>query len=569
MHLDIKKLKDRPFYLSDEDVGWVQETLAGMDMDHKIGHLFCISPDVSDKVRLKQLMEKKPAGVMLRPLDTQVAADAVEELESLSDIPMLYAADLEKGANGVSNDGTVMGSPLGIAATGNSDYAYKLGTVCASEGEAIGLNWTFGPIVDIDRNCFNPITNVRTFGSDPQRVKEMGVAYIKAAHDCGMAVSSKHFPGDGVDFRDQHIVGSTNSLSCEEWDATYGDIYRACIEADTDTIMVGHIYQPAWTRHYNPGITDAQLLPASMCPELMQGLLREYLNFNGVILTDATTMAGFMQALPRHELIPQVIRSGVDMILFSLNLEADVEYIRAAIENGTLPMERVDEAVTRTLALKAKLGLHKKASRPDPEKMQRLVGCAEHQAWAKDIADASITLVKEEKGVLPLTPQRYKRMLFIPLEGKPDEFAHNRIRAGASGILGELMKREGFEVTVLEPGTEAFANIRIVEYLKEHFDVILYCANFGTTSNQTVVRIQWPGNNMGWVPNFIHTIPTVFVSLENPYHLLDVPRVRTYINAYSPTDLTIQAVCEKLTGRSAFKGVNPVNPFCGLWEAHV
>ncbi len=567
--MDIQRLKERPFYLSDDRIRWVEKTLAGMDINQKVGHLFCISPDVFDKKRMRELMEKKPAGVMLRPLDTQVAAEAIQEFESLSEIPMLYAADLEKGANGVSNDGTVMGSPLGIAATDKVDYAYKLGEVCASEGAAIGLNWTFGPIVDIDNNYFNPITNVRTFGSDPERIKKMGVAYIQAAHVCGVATSSKHFPGDGMDFRDQHICGSTNSLSCEEWDATYGEIYRACIEADTDSIMVGHIYQPAWTRHYNPEIKDADILPASMSPELIQGLLREHLNFNGVILTDATTMTGFMQALPRNELIPQVIRSGVDMILFSLNLEADVQYMLDAIENGTLSMERVDEAVTRILALKAKLGLDKQSPKPDYGKIEQLVGCDEHKKWAEEIADDSITLVKEEKDVLPLTPEKYKRMLYIPLEGKPDEFAHNRIRAGASIIMADLMKKEGFDVTVLEPGTEAFANIRIVEYIKEHFDVILYCANFGTTSNQTVVRIQWPANNMGWAPNFVHTIPTVFVSLENPYHLLDVPRVKTYINAYSPTDLTIQKVADKLLGRSKFKGTNPVDPFCGLWEAHV
>ena len=135
-------------------------------------------------------------------------------------------------------------------------------------------------------------------------------------------------------------------------------------------------------------------------------------------------------------------------------------------------------------------------------------------------------------------------------------------------MMGELLKKEGFEhVEILSQDSETFQHMRVVEWVQEHFDAIVYCANFGTTSNQTVVRVQWPNNNMSWCPNFVHTIPTIFISIENPYHLIDVPRVRTYINAYSPTDTTIKAVVDKLVGRSEFKGTNPVDPFCGLWEA--
>ena len=561
------KLRENPFFLDDEGIAWVKKTLAGMSREDKAGHLFCISPLSLEKELLREQMALKPCGLMLRPYDDEQVVEAVNQLNEDTDIPLLLAADLEKGANGISNQGTVMGSPLGIAATDEDDYSAKLGEVCATEGKALGLNWTFGPIVYINTNPFNPITNVRTFVSDKDRVKRMGLAYMNAAQNRGMAASCKHFPGDGIDFRDQHITATTNSLSVEDWNATFGDVYKACIDEGTMSIMVGHIYQPAWAKKINPNLKDEDMLPASMSPELMQGLLRGELNFNGVIVTDATTMAGFMQALPRPKLIPQVIASGVDIILFSLNFAQDKKYILEAMENGTLSEERVDEAITRILAMKAALGLHKGIAKVRIDEAKKVVGNQEHGDWAKEIADKSITLVKEEKGVLPLTPAKYKRMLFIPLEGKPDMFAHNRIRAGASAIMGELLEKEGFEVTVLTQESETFKYMRIEEYIKEHFDVIVYCANFGTTSNQTVVRIQWPNNNMSWCPNFYHTVPTVFVSIENPYHLLDAPRVRTYINAYSPTDTTIEAVVEKLVGRSEFTGVNPVDPFCGLWEA--
>jgi beta-N-acetylhexosaminidase len=158
--------------------------------------------------------------------------------------------------------------------------ASHLGEICAEEAGPAGFNWAFAPIIDIDMNFRNPITNTRTFGSDPKLVAAMGEAYVKAVESRGMAASIKHFPGDGHDERDQHLVTSVNGLSCEEWDATYGLAYRTCIAAGAKTVMVGHILQPAYIRHFNPGIRDEDMLPATLSPELLGGLLRTKLGFN-------------------------------------------------------------------------------------------------------------------------------------------------------------------------------------------------------------------------------------------------------------------------------------------------
>lgn len=566
--MKIERLKEKPFYLNDQQIDWVESTKSRLTTEEKVGQLFCLMPGLTE-TDMEHQMSYKPGGFMLRPTSTESAVDMVAFLNERANIPLLLAADLEKGGNGVSNDGTTIGSPLAVAATDDVQYASRLGTICAKEGAAVGLNWTFGPIVDIDRNPFNPITNVRTFGSNVERVKKMGVAYVRAAQEAKVAASCKHFPGDGVDFRDQHIVGSTNSLSVDEWNQTYGEIYSACIDAGTMTVMIGHIRQPAWTRKLNPNIKDEDIMPATVSPEIMNGLLREHLGFNGVIVTDATTMTGFMQAMPRPKLVQQVFASGADLLLFSTNLDADFQYVLDGVKSGVITQERLDEAVTRILGLKAALGLNNGARKADINEAKSVIGCEEHQQWARECAAKAITLVKEEKGVLPLNPKTQKRLLYIPLEGNPDKFAHNRIRSGASGILAEYMKKEGFDVTVLSTESEVFPYMRSYEYIKENFDVILYCTNFGTTSNQTVVRLTWPNNNMSWAPNFVHSIPTVFVSLESPYHLLDVPRVKTYINTYSPSDVTIEELAEKLMGRSPFTGTSPVDPFCGLWDAHL
>ncbi|MCI6433916.1 MAG: hypothetical protein MR828_03985 [Clostridiales bacterium] len=136
--------------------------------------------------------------------------------------------------------------------------------VCAKEAGAVGANWAFAPIIDIDSNFRNPITNTRTFGSDPKRVRDMGEAYVKRVQELGFAASIKHFPGDGQDERDQHLVTSINDMDCDTWMATYGEAYKAGIEAGALTAMIGHIMQPAWTKKLNPGIRDEDIMPGTL-----------------------------------------------------------------------------------------------------------------------------------------------------------------------------------------------------------------------------------------------------------------------------------------------------------------
>jgi beta-N-acetylhexosaminidase len=182
--------------------------------------------------------------------------------------------------------------------------ARKLAEVCAKEAREAGANWAFAPIIDIDCNFRNPITNTRTFGSDPERVEAMGVAFTETVQALGMAAACKHFPGDGRDERDQHLVTSINDMGCGEWDRTYGKVYEACIGAGTLACMVGHIMLPSYSRYFAPGIKDEDILPASLSRELMFNLLRGKLGFNGLIVTDATTMAGFTTAMPRRKAVP-------------------------------------------------------------------------------------------------------------------------------------------------------------------------------------------------------------------------------------------------------------------------
>lgn len=564
-------LKEKPYYLKDEEINWVQATLKSMSEEEKLGQLFCLIT-YSDQQDLRQLANKyKPGGLMCRPMPAEQVVNAVKILQENSRIPMLISANLEKGGTGIAEEGTFMGSQMQVAATDEDEMAYKLGTVCGAEGSAVGANWAFAPIIDIDYNFRNPITNTRTLGSDPDRVRRMGVQYVKGVQEQGVAASIKHFPGDGMDERDQHLVASINSMSCEEWDNTYGAAYKACIEAGALTVMAGHILHPSYTRKYNPEIKDSDILPASLSQELITKLLKEKLGFQGLVVTDASTMAGMTIPMSREKSVPQAIAAGCDMFLFTKNLEEDYEYMRKGIETGIITKERLEDALTRILGVKAALKLPGKQAQgelsPPYDTVLRNIGTKQHKTWARECADKAITIVKEEPGLLPVTPSRYKKVLFYDIESQ--QGVAYSVRAGVAEKFKELLEKEGFDIDIFKPASGFEGLFNRYEDIPNKYDLIIYLANMATKSNQTTVRIEWAQPMGANVPVYMEVVPTIFISVENPYHLIDVPRVKTYINTYSSSDEVLEALVEKLSGRSEFKGKSPVDAFCGMWDTRL
>lgn len=566
MRLDF--LKKAPFHLEDDNLKWVQDTLDTLSIEEKAGQLFCICAAEGAQEEVDEIFSVlKPGGIMYRPFSTQEAVLMTKMLHKKSDVPMLIAANLEKGGNGIVTEGTLIGSPLEVAATKDVTMAEKLAITCGREGKAVGANWSFAPIIDIDYNFRNPITNIRTFGSDWERVRDMGLAYVKNIQALGLAASIKHFPGDGMDERDQHLVSSVNTTTCEEWDKTYGAIYQTCIDAGAMTVMVGHILHPAYSKRLNPRLKDDEILPASLSRELMTGLLREKLGFNGLICTDATTMAGFTIPMERSRAVPYSIAAGADVFLFTRNLEEDYTFMLEGINDGIITPERLDEAVARILGLKAALGLHKNQTLPTMEAARAVIGCDEHKAWAKECADKAITLVKEEQGVLPLDTKKYKKILYCPIES--EQGVAYSVRAGVCDQVRERLAAEGFEIDIFVPQKAIEGKLPPSISVTGSYDLILYVANISTKSNQTTVRIEWQQPMGANCPHFVQAVPTVFVSVENPYHLLDVPRIKTFINCYNSNDAVLEALVDKLMGRSEFKGTNPIDPFCGRWDTRL
>ena len=540
-------LKERPFYLNDEQLAWVDSTLAAMSDGEKAGQLFCVmGGDYSPETLRNMVAEGKVGGVLFRPVKPCEGINAdFAPLDAVAKVPLLKAANLEEGGSGAMSDGTYFGWPMLPAASNDENVVEHFAAVCAEEGKMCGINWSFSPVCDLDLNYQNPITNVRSFGSDGDKVVRFTEKYVTTMQHRGVAACAKHFPGDGVDHRDHHLHVTVNSLSADKWYDTYGRVYANLIENDLLSVMVGHIAQPHVAKDADRGISEAEAMaPASMSATLLQKVLRGILGFEGLITSDATIMGGFCMHKPRREAIPAAIMAGCDVLVFNTDFEEDYGYVLEALSDGRLSRERLDEAVKRILALKAKMCF-------GPRTVETLLA----KQWHADCADKAITLVKNKAPeLLPVTPEKYPRIRLITL-GK-DDILDGSVKEIARAIL----EKEGFEVELYEPmaddlhGSSKLSRNRLS----------LYIANCEHASNQTVVRLNWCPKHALDIPRFLNEEPCVFISLANPYHLQDVPMIRTYINAYTATETTIRLTLEKLMGRSEFKGVSPVDAFCGL-----
>ncbi|WP_043930815.1 glycoside hydrolase family 3 protein [Bacillus sp. EB01] len=581
-------LKSVPYNLTDEDIKWVKETIGSMTLEEKIGQLFVNMGSSRTEEYLTEMVNNYHIGaVRYNPGKAEEVYEQNRILQEKSKIPLLIAANTEAGGNGACTDGTEVGVEVKIAATNDPKWAYEMGRVSGVEASAIGCNWSFAPIVDINYNWRNPIISTRSFSSDPDKVLEMSLAYMKGIQESGIAPAAKHWPGDGIDERDQHLSFSVNSLSTEEWDNTFGKVYKGLIDAGLPSIMAGHIHLPSYERHFNPDIKDEELMPATLSKEITTDLLRGKLGFNGVVVTDASHMLGLTGAMKRSELLPTSIAAGCDLFLFFNDPDEDFGYMMDGYKNGILTDERLEEALTRILGLKAKLGLHKTAKTeilPPKEEALAKIGLPENKALFKEVADRAITLVKDKQDIWPVTPEKYKRVLLVDVKGVAGGFgALIGSKEKAVDIMKELLESQGFEVTVWESTEErimklpeeergaAIANVyaqkRPITELTDNYDLVINIAN---VNPGTVQRIVWPASKgTPDIPFYVHELPTIFVSVQYPYHLADVPQVKTYINTYDSRKQTLEVLVDKLMGKSEFKGESPVDAFCGFIDTRI
>lgn len=562
-------LKAKPYYLNDEAVAWVENTIADMTIEEKIGQLFITHNPTLDVELAKEVIKKYHIGGQ-RYKDSGSTSkevyDFIKEIQSVSKIPLLVAANCDNGGDGCCADGTYIATGAAVEASGSEEVAYNAGYVSGREEQAVGVNWNFDPCADILFNWRNTIVNTRAYGTDADTVLKYTSQYIKGLRQSNVVSCVKHFPGDGTEERDQHLVLGVNELSVEEWDASFGKVYKKLIDDGLMSIMAGHIALPEYQYKLVPGLKYEDVLPATLAPELINGLLKTQLDFNGLVVTDASHMLGMAAAMKRKDYVPAAIAAGCDMFLFFRDFEEDFNFMLNGYKNGVITEERLHDALRRILGLKAAINLHnlkKEGKLTPPEEGLKIVGCPEHIAMAKEAADKSISLVKDTWGQLPLRPETHKRIKLHVLRNVETNgiYAQN---TATTDIIKEELERVGFEVTLHDGTTRAMGS---TEEYANSWDAALIFSDIRGYAGENNYRIRWATPMSSDIPWYVYEMPTVFVSLNFTTHLTDVPMVKTYINAYKNTREVIRQTIQKIMGESEFKGTEfNENVWCNKWE---
>ncbi|HEM6016324.1 TPA: glycoside hydrolase family 3 protein [Streptococcus suis] len=566
-------LRKKPYCLNDEQIAWVENTLAHLTDEEKIGQLFVnlffFGGDAfsGNNLSNQELMNRYHiGGARYMNGSPEQVQGLINELQSYSKVPLLVAANCDSGGDGAVKGGTYISSGAQSEASRDPRIPYLAGLVSAREETALGVNVNFDPCVDIVQNWRNTIVNTRAYGTNADDVITYTSAYLEgltAERDVIQCI--KHFPGDGTEERDQHLVLGVNELSPEEWDKSFGRVYRHHIEAGVEMIMAGHIALPYYQKELNPSLKDEDILPATLAPELIQDLLKEKLEFNGLVITDASHMLGMTAAMRREDYVPAAIAAGCDMFLFFNNLEEDFEFMLNGYRKGVITEERLHDALRRILGLKAKLNLHIKQAEGTVLKSAdelAIIGCEEHLAWQREAADKAITLLKDTQKNLPISPETHRRIRLYYLEGEKEG-----IMAASTEVVDNLkaaLEARGYEVTVND-GTTRIKG-KTLQY-REEVDLALTVANVIGYGAQNNYRIQWKTAMSNEVPWYVHEVPTIFVSLNYTTHLHDVTMVKTAINAYHHNKNTIESLLDKLEGKDDFYGVPNENVWANKWQA--
>jgi beta-N-acetylhexosaminidase len=550
-------LRAAPFHLDADALAWVLRCKASLKGERRLAQLFNVMLRPDDAAQLATLRRLEPGAITqftTGGLEASVAA--AHSVLRAAEVPPLVSGDVEGGT--ICLDGTTpMPNQLGMAALRDEqDYRRAL-AVMMGEARAIGIDWTFSPVIDVNAEFRSTIVGTRSFGESPQRVARLGVMHVEAVQAAGLAATAKHWPGEGYDARDQHVLTTVNPLSLADWQAVFGDLYGQAIRAGVKTIMAGHIAWPAYAR--SAGVSGIEAYrPASISRLLNLELLRGTLGFNGLIVSDATEMAGLTSWSPRDVHLPEIIENGCDMILFSQDLEADVQRLERALASGALSERRVDDALTRILGLKASLGLHRRAPADEaPSDIRSHLRRPEAMALSRHLASESITLVKDVQAVLPLRPDRHRRITVIAQSADPEltPFSALRLR------VPELLRERGFEVRDYDPNDLPS---------RANTDLLLYLVAHESLMTSGAIHFDWrrlQGPMWLAMRRYWHEMPNLLVSMGHPYYLNEAPRMPCVINAYSAIEPVQQALVRKLLGEEPFVGTHPVDAFCGHEDA--
>src|SRR6201997_1917799 len=570
--------KPSPIRLDRTGEKWAEKTLQKLTVEEKVGQLFMVwaraqflNSQSDIYTQLRTAIDKYHVGsfAMTVPVDGNFlfksepyeAAVMLNALQKDSKLPLLFAADFERGLTMRLNGPTMFPHAMAFGAAGKIDYAEQFGRITAQESRAIGIHWNFFPVADVNSNPVNPVINTRSFGEDPAQVGDMVAAYIKGAHEAGMLATAKHFPGHGDTATDSHLGIARVNGDMAHLKSIELPPFQKAIDSGVDSIMVAHASVPALEPDPNRVATTSS--------RIVTDLLKKQMKFQGIVTTDALDMAGLtrLYAADVGRAAVEAFKAGNDLLLIPADLDASYKAMLKAVESGEIPAARLDESVLKLLKTKASLGLNK-ARLVDVTGVGQEVGKPQNMLVGQEVADDAVTLVRENGNVLPL------KSMGTAKGGLPyttTEETHNRVvvivfsddvRMTAGRVFERQMRARVPDANVL------FVDPRIAEGMT---DDVLHAVNEAQVVVAAVYAAPVPGGmrNSTAVPDATGTLLTkmveharkkmAVVALGSPYVVAGFPEIQNYLCTFSNETVSELSAVKALFGEIPIRGHLPVS----------
>jgi len=539
--------------LSAPDEGWVGRTLKRLTIEEKIGQMIACrftadfrNADSPGLAALDDLVVKSKIGglILFAPARVYETAELANAFQKRALVPLLMAADFERGAANRITNATLFPPFMALGAAGSEELAYEVGRATALEGRAMGIHMAYAPVVDVNINPDNPIINTRAIGADPALVSRIANAFIRGVQENGMIATAKHFPGHGDTSQDSHSLLPTITADLERLEKVELYPFQQAIAAGVRAVMTAHLAVPALDP--TPG------LPATLSAPILTGVLRQKMGFKGLVVTDALEMGGVTNAFSSEEAALRAVLAGVDMLLLPPEPDRVISFLAAAVRDGRIPAARIDASVRRILEMKASLGLDRRRY-VDIDALRTRVAPKAYLELASRTFERSATLVRNEANVLPLA-------------AAPEKLAVLAL----SSDLGDYFAGQPFVEAMRSkfPGARAF--YADGDTGEDKLDEALAAAS----SAETVVvgvysRLVDRKGSVGLEPRHVDLIEklaalpdgpkVVVVSFGSPYLLRHFPDVDAYLCLYKDTPEAQTVAARALSGELDVTGKLPVS----------
>jgi beta-N-acetylhexosaminidase len=546
--------------LDAEARAWVERTLASLTLREKAGQIVFpwtggeyVATDSPEMDRLLEWVERDGIGGLVISIGLPHSyAAKLNALQRRAKVPLLVTTDMENGpgmrlGGGYTlphllplGGGTVFPPTMAMGAIGSDSVAREVGRVIGTEARAVGAHMTFAPVLDVNSNPLNPIINTRSFGEDPAQVARLATAYIGGLHDTGLMGAGKHFPGHGDTEADTHIGLAAIRADRARLDSVELVPFRAAVAAGVDGMMAAHISVQ--------GVEGPDAPPASLSPLFVRRVLRDEMGFRGIVFSDAMDMGAVVRRHGRTEPLLLALEAGVDVLLQPLDARESVDAVVEGVRSGRIPPARLDDAVRAVLTAKARAGLHRVREVP-LESVDENVGTRAHQRLAQTVAERSITLARDGRGLVPLAPGA--RVLSVTYAEGVD------LTAGR--WFDRELTRLGFTVGSfrVDPATPAETYARIAA-LADSADVVVISAYVQPREHAGTVGAR------GGFPGFVESLSgrgehVIAVSFGSPYVIGFYPSAPAYLLAWGGAEVAQRAAARALAGETAITGRLPVS----------